>query len=56
MRALENVVSGPDGDLAPLLIEVEEQGLVGPLITHATVEALDEPVLHRLAAPFDDRC
>ena len=51
MRALENVVSGPDGDLAPLLIEVEEQGLVGPLITHATVEALDEPVLHRLAGP-----
>lgn len=57
MRALEIVIRSPCRKLASGLSETEEQCLVQKLITHATVEAFDEPVLHRLTGgdkvPFD---
>ena len=57
MRALEIVVGSPCCNLATRLFDVDEQGLRSKLVAHASVEAFDEAVLHRLAwcdeAPVD---
>lgn len=49
MRALLVVVGNPNRDLRAGVVEVEEQRLIEKLVTHAAIEALREPVLHRLS-------
>jgi hypothetical protein len=49
MRPALVVVVDPVRDLAPGMIEAEEQALVEKLVAHAPVETLAEAVLHRLS-------
>src|SRR3954470_15506678 len=53
MRTLVIVVGDPSGDLAPGVVQAEEQALVEQLVAHPTIEAFDRAVLHRLA-PGDE--
>ena len=49
MRSLPVVILDLGCDLDPGMSMAEEQGLVEQLVAHATIEALAEAVLHRLA-------
>ena len=45
VRPLIVVVGDPFGNLAPRVVEAEEQRLVQELVTHPAIEAFDEGVL-----------
>ena len=49
MRSLPVIVVGPGGDHHAGMVQAQEQRLIEQLVAHATVEALDVAVLHRLA-------
>jgi len=49
VRSLLIVILCLGGDYNTGVVQAQEQGLVEQLVAHATVEALDVAILHRLA-------